>query len=186
MKVKEIICLVCDFVGEKELQKKLSTESPTFSEREQEKIDIMLRCFNLVNQEIASEYIPFLTNENISVKNSILNFSSLSKNLINVYSVKNRYGVNLKFKLFSNYIEIVGNASSITYSYLPDVLNIDDEVEKVRGLTGRIYAYGVASEYLLIDGISEDAEIWEERFKQSLFVIGSKKGEHLLPKRGWF
>ena len=54
------------------------------------------------------------------------------------------------------------------------------------GLSARVYAYGVASEFLLVDGVSEDAEIWEERFKESLFVLSRKRGEHKLPARSWF
>ena len=64
MTVKDIIKLVCDFVGERELLAKLeSTEAVTYTSREQEKLDLMVRCFNLVNQEIASDYLPFLTKE---------------------------------------------------------------------------------------------------------------------------
>lgn len=186
MTVKDIIKLVCDFVGEKEILKKLnSVETLNMSEREQEKLDLMTRCFNLVNQEIASDYLPFLTKETIDVENSILNFYDLSKTVVNVYEVRNKFGVNLKFTVYPNYIEINGKAKSIVYSFLPDDLGIDDEIEFFNGLSARVYAYGVASEFLLIDGLGEDAETWEERFKESLFVLSRKRGEHVLPKRRW-
>ena len=75
MTVKDIIKLVCEFVGEKEILSKLnSTEAVSYTDREQEKLDLMVQCFNLVNQEIASDFLPFLTKEEIDVKNSILNF----------------------------------------------------------------------------------------------------------------
>lgn len=186
MTVKDIIKLVCDFVGERELLAKLnSSEDVTYTEREQEKLDLMQRCFNLVNQEIASDYLPFLTKEEIDVDNSILSFSSLQKTLINVYSVKNGFGRVLKYENFSNYIQIFGHARSITYSFLPDDKGLEEQVEMYNGLSGRIYAYGIASEFLLVDGISEDAEIWENRFKESLFVLSRRRGEHILPARSW-
>jgi len=185
MTVRDILKLVCEFVGERELATKLKIDQE-FSAREQEKLNLMVNCFNLVNQEIASDYLPFLTKEEIDVDNSTLNFSNLQKVVINIYEIKNRFGMNLKFKVFSNYVEIYGRAKSIVYSYLPNDMSIDDEVEMLNGLSARIYAYGVASEYLLVDGISEDAEIWEERFKESLFVLSRKRGEHLMPRRSWF
>ena len=186
MTVKDIIKLVCEFVGEKEILSKLnSTEAVSYTDREQEKLDLMVQCFNLVNQEIASDYLPFLTKEEIDVKNSILNFSELEKTVVNVYEVKNRFGTSLRFRLFPNYLEINGHAKSIVYSYLPDDKVLTDNVEMLNGLSARVYAYGVASEFLLIDGLSEDAEIWEERFKESLFVLSRKRGEHILPRRSW-
>lgn len=185
MTVKEILKLVCSFVGEREILDKFETENSDFTSREKQKIDSMVKCYNLAMQEIASDYIPFLMKEEIDVENSILNLSNLSKKVVNIYEIKNRFGICLKFKLFPEYIEIDGKAKSIIYSYLPDEKMLEDEAELCCGLTARVLAFGIASEYLLIEGISEDAEIWEERFKESLFVLSRKRGEHILPKRKW-
>lgn len=187
MKVKEILSFACDFIGEKELKEKLeSSTTVTFTDKEQEKVDSLLRCFNFVNQEIASDYLPYLTTEEIDVDNSILNFNSLTKVIINVYSVKGSFGRNVRYKVFPSHIEIYGKAKSITYSYLPEDEELNDEFTFNCGLSARIFAYGIASEYLLSDGLSEDAEIWEERFKESLFVLSRKRSETRLPKRKWF
>lgn len=183
MTVKDILKIVCEIVGEREILKKLSS-SGELSSREQEKVDVMTRCFNLVNQEIASDYLPFLTRENIDT-DGILNFSTLKKQVAHIYEIKNKFGMNLRFKLFPNFVEVTGRARSILYSFLPEELSLESEVEAPCNLTARIYAYGVASEYLLIDGLSEDAEIWENRFKESLFMLSRKHGEHILPKRRW-
>ncbi len=186
MTVKEILKLVCEFVGEKELMTKLQAEVLSVNQHEQEKLDCMVRCFNLVNQEIASDYLPFLAREEVKINGSILNFSDLKKVVINIYEIKNKFGMNLNFKLFPNFVEISGKAKTVVYSFLPDELSLNDTVEKYCGLSARVYAYGVASEYLLIDGVGEDAEIWENRFKDSLFVLSRKKNEHILPNRRWF
>ena len=119
-------------------------------------------------------------------KRQILNYADLDKTIINVYAVKGTFNRNVKYKAYTNYIQIFGKAKSITYSYLPDKSELDDDVEFFNGLSARIYAYGIASEYLLCDGLSEDAEIWEERFKESLFVLSRKRSELKLPARRWF
>ncbi len=184
MTVKEILKLALELVGEKELIAKLDAEE-VLSEKEAEKMKTMLSCFNLVNQEIASDYLPFLTREAVDGKGGKICFSALSKTVINVYEVKDRFGFNMPFKVISNCVETARNAKSITYSFLPEKLGEDDLVEFFNGLSERVYAYGIASEFLLQSGLSDDAEIWEERFKESLFILSRKRGEHRLPKRSW-
>lgn len=185
MTVKEILKLVCEFVGEREILQKLSEQNPSYTTRESEKLETMVRCFNLVNQEIASEYLPFLFEEEIDINNSILNFSSLSKSVVAVYQLKDKFGFPVRFKNFPNYIEVCGDGKKIIYSYLPDDVTLSSDFDLKNGLSARVYAYGVASEYLLIVGMSEDAEIWEERYKESLFILSKKNGEHRLPRRRW-
>lgn len=185
MTVKEILSLVCEFVGEREIAEKFSTEGE-LTTAEKAKVQLMTRCFNLVNQEIASDYLPFLIKEEIDVQDSVLNYSNLKKKVVHIYEVKNRFGMNLKFRCFPNYVQIFGHAKSIVYSYLPEELDLENEVDMPCALSVRVYAYGIASEYLLIDGLSDDAEIWENRFKDSLFMLSRKHGEHVLPRRGWF
>lgn len=184
MKVKDVVILTCLFIGEKELATKLE-DNTTLNDREQERVDTLVRCYNLVNQEIASDYLPFLYTEKIDVNNSILNFSGLEKTLVKVYELKGRLNQNVRYKAYPDYLEVIGHAKKITYSYLPEDLTLTDDVEFYNGLSARIYAYGMASEFLLSDGLSEDAEIWEERFKESLFVLSRRRTEVALPKRRW-
>lgn len=185
MTVRDILKMVCEFVGERELSQKIADKA-SLQEREQQKVDLMLNCFNLVNQEIASEYLPFLQKEEVDITDGVLRFDSLKRKVINIYEIKNRFGVSQRFRNYPNFVEVFGKGKWVVYSFLPEDKAIDDEVEEFCGLTGRIYAYGVASEYLLVDGVSDDAEIWEERFKESLFVLSRKRGEHKLPTRRWF
>lgn len=193
MKVKEILFLAMEFVGEKQLLEKLKMQETQTEEKneivlsksEMEKLESLLLCFNLVNQEIASDYLPFLTKENVEVKGDTIAFSDLSKMVINIYEVKDKFGFNLHFRIMSNYIKTYCKAKSVVYSFLPEKMQLEDEIEFFNGLSARIYAYGVASEFLLVSGVSSDAEIWEERFKESLFMLSRKHGEHLLPKRRW-
>lgn len=198
MKVKDVLKLALEFVGEKQLLEKLNAqdaesqnaesqevEEVVFNESEKQKLGEMLTCFNLVNQEIASDYLPFLTKESVDVSNGFFRFSDLSKNVINVYEVKDRFGFCLNFKVISNCVETKKSAKSVVYSFLPEQLGFEDEIEFFNGLSARVYAYGVASEFLLLSGLSGDAEVWEERYKESLFILSRKRGEHRLPKRCW-
>ena len=182
MKVKDIVKLVCEFIKEEELLAKLNTEDPVYTTKEQRKLDLLTKCFNLVNQEIASDYLPYMTEENVDAQN-ILSFSDLSEDVINIYQVKNRFGLNMRFKNYANYIEFSGTAKKVVYSFLPEDLELGDNISFYCGLSARVFAYGIASEFLLLQGLSADAELWDERFKESLFVLSRRRGEHRLPKR---
>ena len=182
MTVKDILKLVCEFVDERDILSKWNS-STELSSSEQKKVDRMVKCFNLVNQEIASDYLPFLTEEAIDVSDGPLYFANLSKTVINVYEVRNAFGFSLHFKNFANHIKIDGHGKKVVYSYLPNELTLNQDVEKLRGLSERVYAYGVACEFLLLEGFGNDAELWEERFKEALFILSRKRGEHLLPER---
>jgi len=200
MRVKDILKLAMEFVGEWQLLQKLERQDLQnlqnkdgsdaeavieFNAVEQDKLKKFVSCFNMVNQEIAGDYLPFLTKENVETSNGMILFSDLSKQVINIYEVKDRFGFNLEFKVLSNFVETKKSAKTVVYSFLPKDLQIDDKIEYFNGLSARVYAYGVASEFLLVSGLSSDAEIWEERFKESLFVLSRKRGEHRLPKRDW-
>ncbi len=188
MKVKDILKLAVEFVGERQLLEKLQNQTDVqvqMDKDEQSKLDCFVRCFNLVNQEIASDYLPFLTKENVTIQGGIIAFDTLKKKIINVYEIKDRFGFNLPFKVVSNCVEVGEKVKSIVYSFLPEDIALEGEVEFFNGLSARIYAYGIASEFLLLNGLSADAEIWEERYKESLFILSRKRGEHQLPKRSW-
>jgi hypothetical protein len=184
MTVKEILMLACEFVGEGEIAQKVKN-GETLNESEQKKYESLLSCFNLVNQEIASDYLPNLTKESVTVFDGKIFFSTLSKNATHIYEVGNRFGMSLPFKNFSNYVEVGGQPKYVVYSFLPDELGEDEVFEFYGGLSARILAYGIASEFLLVSGLGDEAEVWEERFKESLFVLSRKRGEHRLPKRSW-
>ena len=182
MTLKDILKLVCEFVNEKEIVSKWENNE-SLTTKQSEKVGRMVKCFNLVNQEIASDFLPFLFEEAVNVTNGVLSYSTLTKNVINIYQLKDSLGRSLEFRNFPNYVEVKGVAKKVIYSFLPDELGLNDNVPTARGLTARVYAYGVACEYLLLEGFGSDAEIWEERFKESLFVLSRKRGEHRLPKR---
>lgn len=183
MTVLSIIKIVCDFVGESELILKLSDEE-SLTAVEKDKVDKMIRCLNLVNQQISTDYIPNLVKEEVDFVDKIF-FSSLSKNnIIRVNEIRNRFSFKMKFKSYNDYVEFNGKAKTIIYSCLPeDVSALDDEIQG--NIPAYVYAYGVASEYLLMDGVSEDADIWQEKYKQALFMLTKSHGEHILPARSW-
>lgn len=182
MKVKDIIIKACDFVGKDDLASALLAGTE-LSDEVIALQDKMVKCFNLIREEIASEYQPILQVENFVVKNFKLELNSFSNDVLEIYSIKDRYGRNVHYKIFDGYIFVCGKEVEVIYSTPAKQLTIDDDFTS--SLPERIFAYGVAREYYFINNLYEDANIWEERFKGSLQIMLRRKSEVKVPRRSW-
>ncbi|MBQ8444632.1 MAG: hypothetical protein IJX25_04700 [Clostridia bacterium] len=182
MKVKDVIIKACDFVNKDDLAKSL-VDGSALSEEDFSLQEKLVKCFNLIREEIASEYQPILQVEKFTVKNFKLELSSFSNDVLEIYSIKDKYGRNVHYKIFDGYIFVCGKEVEVIYSTPASTLTIDDDFSS--SLPERIFAYGVAREYFFINSLYEDANIWEERFKGSLQIMLRRKSEIKMPRRSW-
>ncbi len=182
MLVKDIIILACDFTENQSLGKALEENSSLTAEQTLV-CDSLVKCFNLVNSEIASDYIPILKNEEIKPTDFKINFSEFSSSPYQIVSVKDKNGRNVRFKVFDSYIMAFANIVNVTYTTLPSAMALTSEFATV--LPERVYAYGVAREFYFQQTLFDDADIWEERFKDALQVFSRKKSDVVMPKRRW-
>lgn len=182
MLLKDVIRLACDFTENETLATKIKGEVELSTE-EAKVVEQLEKCFNLVNNEIASEFVPIKKIEQVEVSNGKIMFSSFSKKPFKILYVKNSLGRKIRFKVFENYIMALCKKAIVCYSTLPEDLTIDDEFDTF--LPERIYAYGVAREYYFLQTKFDDADIWEERFKNSLEILCRKSYCHKLPRRRW-
>lgn len=97
-------------------------------------------------------------------------------------------GNRIGFRLFPDHILLNANYEKvkIRYTYEPDVLTKTSVISNYGGkLPKRVLAYGVAMEFSFISSLSDEAYIWEARYKDSLKNIVRKKHEVKLPVRRW-
>lgn len=181
MKINDTIQLCCDFLGEKDLKLLIGTSSG--DEVQKAKLDAMLTCLNLAYEEIVTEYLPILFTETVETDGGILNFSSLSKPISGIIAVKDEGGKDLSYSQSADHIEVNSTKVQITYQIVPEKFNFGDE-EKVI-FPERLLAYGTAREYLFMQGLSEEALLYEKRFKDALISFVRKKSLLTLPKRQW-
>lgn len=172
MKIKDILTLACQFVD----------VNIDFSSANDAKKALFEDYFNRILEEIATEYHPFICKEEISGRK--VYFSSLSKIAIDVIDVKNDHGRKLRYRNYVDHIEIDGEGKYITYSYLPESLKSEDELKFFK-IPARVYAYGIAREYLLEEGLKSDAVLFENRFKDSLCNVLKTRTNAVLPSRSW-
>mgnify|MGYP005802189387 FL=1 len=182
MLVKDIIALACDFTENSDLKKALE-ENEALTDEQNVLCDSLVKCFNLVNNEIASEYIPHIKSETIKTQDFRIDFSSLSYSPCQIISVRDTAGRMVKFKVFDDYIIAMANVVEVVYTTLPHELTLQSQFSSV--LPERVYAYGIAREYYFLQTLFDDADIWEERFKNTLQVLQRKRSDTVMPRRRW-
>ncbi|HHW89403.1 MAG TPA: hypothetical protein GX745_00660 [Clostridiales bacterium] len=157
-------------------------------EQAQKDLELLTVCVNLIINEIASEYVPLKTIEEVLVANSKIPYTNLKKPALNIKSIKDSSGQNRYFKVYPSYIYTDSQgACHIEYTYLPAKLKDLDEASEYQNtkVTSRIIAYGAAREYCLIMSMYEEAQSWDIRFKESLASACRKNNVLSIPKRLW-
>ncbi len=181
MLVKDVIILACEFTENKDLAKSLTDN--TLDEEQNLIVESLIKCFNLINNEICSEYMPLIKQEKIRLQDFKCFYSQLSGKVLDVISVVDKNGKKVKFKCFNDYLIAFANEVTILYTTLPQDSEIEDEI--VTKIPTRVYAYGVAREYYFMQTLFDEADVWEERFKNSLCILTRKKSETIMPRRRW-
>lgn len=193
MDVKDILKTAILFLNKEELLEdayfldEVGEDYMASSDREQE-IEKLLQCLNLVYQEISAEYLPLVFEEEVTPNEGKIMLVKLSKSIQEVQKIMSVDGNRIGFKLFPDYILLNANHEKvkIRYTYEPDVLSKTSTIFNYGGkLPKRVLAYGVAMEYSFISSLSDEAYIWEARYKDSLKNIVRKKYEIKLPSRRW-
>ena len=157
------------------------------SEEQQELVQDLIDCFNDTLESVAYVYHPLKTKETIVVENGKLNFSLLSKTLIDIVSLKDQNGIDVSFVMFPSYAECLSGKMEVAYTYLPDAkVNLSDEIDFPKGkVTARIFATGVTSKFFLKRGMFQDENVWDISFQRLLLVGQRPKHMPTLAFRGW-
>ncbi len=188
MTAKNIIKTACIFLQKDELLDVTDLDGElTATSTQLKELEHLLRCLNLVIDEIATDYVPLVHKEKLTPSKGIINLSSFSKDLIDILQVKDKFGIKANYKLFPSYLETIDGEVEVTYSFKPVALtSLSSTMEQFsQKVSERVVAYGVAMEYSFICGLHDDASIWEKRFKDGLIIASRKKSDIRLPKRGW-
>lgn len=163
-----------------------SDASTTDSEEVISKIAKLLKCLNLVYQDLTRDYLPLETVEDISFTDGKFEYKNLSLVVRDIIKIEDKYGFGHSFKCFPTFVQADVVDAKITYTYEPQDLVLFDEINVFAGkLSERILAYGVAMEYFFLSSLSDEAAVWENRYISSLENALRKKSNIIMPKRRW-
>ncbi len=139
-------------------------------------------CCNLILDELACDYAPLTEKRNVTVENGFAEVDALE-----VLSLKNVLGVSVPFNYSNGKLYCDDGKYVAVISKPHDVVGFNSNATVAcSSISARTVAYGVASEYMLLVGDFEGAELWNKRFKDALSRALSKKAEKVMPCRRWW
>ena len=143
-----------------------------------EDLDVWLKCYNLVEQELATDYFPILEVDKFFNVDDKIYFKDFSRKAYFIKGVQDFRGDKVDYRINPEYIEIKKNYDGgtffVKYYYLP----------KEKGLYSTctygaeyisILKYGIAAEYCLQQGNFELAKIYSDKYKERIKLKGPKK-----------
>jgi hypothetical protein len=89
--------------------------------------------------------------------------------IYDIVSVKTLSGKDINYVLTTNGIVVKSGTYIVKYTYFPKDVGYDDVISNFpTKVSERIFVYGVVSEYLYVKGVFDEAQMWEERFKNEM------------------
>ena len=145
----------------------------------------LLRCFNHVENELALDYLPLLAEEEIQTETGVVHYVSLSREAARIVGVYDEYGNALPFTLFPEYLKTQPHKIVVRYTYLPQEKTMEDKSDFVLQASVRLFAYGIAAEYSLANGLFEEAAVWDKKYKNAIEAAYRAKPARRLQSRRW-
>lgn len=191
MKIIDIIKDTCTYLQmEEELQYVLSYDGSSFlmeaSEDIVKNVNLLLKCVNLVLNTIVSEYVHLKDCTYVNTNNCRISYSDLTtNNIVKIVSVETN-NKKVSYTDFGDEVCVESNGNyKVTYLYTLKDFDFGEQLSIVK-LPSKSIAYGVASEYLYINKLYDDASVWDVRFKNCLLnLLSNKKHLYVKPRR-WF
>lgn len=197
MKLREIIKLSCVMLGLEDLLTSTELYDEAFDTLDenvllsqgtntQKNLNLLVKCFNIVNSEIATDYFPLITLEKISVKDGSFKLIDLQNDFYKLIKLEDKDGLSVCYEIYDNILYVKNGEYNLVYCYVPQKLTLNSEVNNFNGkLVDRIFAYGINKEYCFISGLYSEAECYKNKFEDGIKFSKIVRKQINLPKRRW-
>lgn len=179
--VNEVIATAAELVSRADVAAKVQENA----ESDQE-VALLVRCFNLVESEIALDYFPLTASEEVVPTGTTVEFAALKNEPVQIVSVKDPSDMGMPFSVTGQSIVLKRSAPRVTvkYMYAPSQKGLGEESE-LGTVSARLMALGVASEYLLACGRYEEAAAFEARYHDAVRAANIVRRKLTIPARRW-
>ncbi len=150
-----------------------------------EDTELLIRCFNMVENELALDYLPLYAEEEVETETGCVYYSELSRSAVRVVKVEDAWGNDTAFRLFPEYLKTQGGKIKIRYAYAPEKKTIADESDYHSYASVRLFSYGVAAEYSLSMGLFEEAAVWDKKYKDAITSAYRTNPCKVIQSRRW-
>lgn len=180
MRIKNTVIIAAKLLGLDEVAAKMETGS-SGGDTEKRLVEAARRVID----EIYSEHLPLIEEEDVTVSGGKALYSALRLKIIRPISLK-RLGRRVRYTELPDRIETEKDGVyRLRYEYLPETGSGSVTAEHFSGkVSDRLAAYGVAADYCLILGMTDEAATWNKLFVDGIYRIVLPKGGR-LPAKGW-
>jgi hypothetical protein len=138
----------------------------------------LVRCYNLVEQELATEYFPILEVEKFFHVEDKIYYKDFSRKPCMLKGIQDFHGDSVSFRLTPEYINLIKNYDGgtffVKYYYIPEEKELYSHSTYGAEYIS-ILKYGIAAEYCLIQGNFDLAAIYNQKYKERIKLKGPKK-----------
>lgn len=186
MLVKDIVKNVSQILNLNDVLEVLNNENSNPDIQVMEEIDVLVLAVNLINNNIASNYIELVGKCVLNNDSEILPFNKISNQ--SIIEIKKVFINNklVDFKVLPEGVKVPRGNIEILYTYFPVSVDLEDEINYYTKINELVFAQGVVGEYLFLKGAIDDAYMWDKKFKQSLINLLRPKRKCMLPARRWY
>lgn len=177
--VKEVVKTAAGLIGADDLAKEADGVPRS------EGLLLLIRCFDLVENEIALDYFPLKRRERFAPSEGKIEYARFSKPPVGILSVTDGSGL-LPFELFPDHIGLRAQGEvDVTYQYAPVAKTIEEESDLAGRVSVRMLAYGVAAEYLLATARYTEASSFDRKYREALAAANMTRRRIALRARRW-
>ena len=145
----------------------------------------MLECFNLIENELALDYLPLYAEEKVSSGTGEIFYKDFTKDVVRIIGVTDASGEAKGYTLCADHLITTAGTSNIFYTYTPKAKKIDEESDFYLYVSPRLLAYGVVAEYYLTIGMTEEAAVWDKKYKDAIEALYRSKSDARIAARRW-
>lgn len=180
MKVKESVIKAAMLLG---IADEVCAYLDSGDEIGKEQTERLVQCFNIVENELALDYLPLFAEQKL-VSEGKISYELFEQKLGRILYARNGEGEPVKYKLFPSYMEVPSGELTIGYSYTPREKTAEEESDYATG-SARTFGYGIAANYCLILGLYEEAAIWDKKYKEAIEAAYRVRGAAAIRSRRW-
>ena len=151
----------------------------------QKEAENLLQCYNLVEKELALDYFPLKAEDTMLSFTGRVEFNQLAHAPVRILEVKNEKGEKLDFELFPAYLKAKEGTLTVVYTYTPQDKWAFDECEYGNSVSETMFLYGTLAQYALMQGMYEEALVWDKKYKKAIEDTYSLQTCKRLQSRRW-
>ena len=185
MKVKDIIVNALKLVGREDVASTLTTGGTPVGEAA-EAVETLTYCFNAVEDELARFYFPLKNEETFTSYSGQYPYKIFSYRPVRILNVQS-CGADTAYEVFPEYLKSAASPITVKYEYSPPAKKLSGESAYDGCIVGeRLVAYGAASEYCLINGEVQMANLFESKYREEIDRARQKcAADSRIPPRRW-